>query len=149
MKSGGLRFHQATVRRRAGSEAIGGRLVVVLRGYIAGRGLELIPYACHPVRGGEVHELLLTAENAGPGSTVNAIAALGFMEFLQSGMLRTGDEMRIDGRPVGRLAGYDYTHMPNHMNIVLTNPAPSCGEDLGLEPEARVEFVPVHQAIEP
>ena len=30
-----------------------------------------------------------------------------------------GDEVKIDGEPIGNLVGFDYNHMPNHMNIVV------------------------------
>ena len=30
-----------------------------------------------------------------------------------------GDKVSVDGRHLGALAGFDETHMPNHMNIVV------------------------------
>jgi hypothetical protein len=48
---------------------------------------------------------------------------------LNGGVLCAGDEMRVGGKLVGRLAGFDYTHMPNHMNIVIGAAEDSSGTD--------------------
>ncbi len=97
-----------------------GRLVVVLDGRLSGRGLELIRPISRALRRGEIHELVVTAEaDAGPGTTVNQVTYLGFFEVEEGGMAVTGDSVRVDGRPVGRLGGFDETHHPNHLNLVL------------------------------
>jgi hypothetical protein len=46
-------------------------------------------------------------------------AAIAFIEITQGGNIVNGDEIRVDGEPIGNLAGFDYNHMPNHMNIVV------------------------------
>ena len=46
-------------------------------------------------------------------------AAVAFIEFTQGGNIVNGDEVKIDGEPIGNLAGFDYNHMPNHMNVVI------------------------------
>lgn len=121
--------------------AVRGRLVVVLRGRVPDRALELIPQRSRAVLAREVHELIATDErDAGPGRTINSIAYLGFAEFSSGGVLVVGDELRIGGRLIGRLAGYDQTHMPNHMNIIIAVDAARSGDELGLALEAPVEF---------
>ena len=30
-----------------------------------------------------------------------------------------GDEVKINGQVIGKIAGFDETHMPNHYNIVI------------------------------
>ncbi|MBI4279300.1 MAG: hypothetical protein HY660_12670 [Armatimonadetes bacterium] len=120
---------------------VAGRLVVVLRGHLEGRELELIPQPSRAVTAGEVHELVAVDEpKAGPGRVVNRVAFLGFVEFLSGGVLVAGDEVRVGGRVVGRLAGYDLTHMPNHMNLVILTPGALSGEEMGLELGAAVGF---------
>ncbi len=34
-----------------------------------------------------------------------------------------GDKVSVGAKPLGVLAGYDETHMPNHMNIVVKTPS--------------------------
>jgi hypothetical protein len=123
----------------AHKSAIHGRLVVVLRGRVPDRALEIIPQRSRVVLAGEVHELIATDERgAGPGRTINSIAYLGFVEFSNGGVLLAGDELRVGGRPIGHLAGYDYTHMPNHMNIIVAVDTLGSGEELGLALDAPV-----------
>jgi len=119
-----------------------GRLTVILRGHLEQRGLELIPQRSRVVAAGEVHELLVVDEpRAGPGQVVNRVAALGFLEFLTSGVLLVGDEVLVNDQGVGHLAGYDLTHMPNHMNFVIAVPRAVSGEELGVELGATVKFI--------
>lgn len=97
-----------------------GRLVVVLDGQYDNRELELIAPPSRALLKGEIHELILTDEmEAKPGKVVNRIAYLGFMEVLEAGVMVSGDEVRIGDKVVGRVAGFDITHMPNHLNIVI------------------------------
>lgn len=96
------------------------RLVVVLDGQYEDRGLELITPPSRALLKHEIHELILTDEmEAAPGKSVNRIAYLGFMEIEEGGVMVSGDELWIEGELVGRVAGFDTTHMPNHLNIVI------------------------------
>jgi len=123
----------------AAKVALVGRLVVVLRGHVDRRRLVLIPQPSRAVAMHDVHELITTGEpGAAPGASVNRIAYLGFVAFQRGGVVLAGDEVRVGRRLVGRVAGYDLTHMPNHMNIVIAAPRAASGEDLGLRLGARV-----------
>jgi len=103
---------------------VSGELVVVLQGMYEERGLELIKPVSRCVRKHEIHELIMTdEESAGPGTQVNKIAYLGFVEILRGGVIIAGDEVLRDGKCIAVIAGFDETHMPNHLNIVLR-----CGE---------------------
>lgn len=97
-----------------------GRLVVVLDGQYENRGLELIKPPSRALRQTEIHELIVTDEGAQPGSKVSNIAYTGFFEVIQGGVIVAGDTVKIGGQQVGKIAGYDETHMPNHLNIVMT-----------------------------
>lgn len=99
---------------------VAGPLVVVLDGAFDGRGLELIKPSSRALRSGEIHELIITDEEVKPGEKVDRIAYLGFFEVRQGGVIVTGDPVKVGGHVVGRIAGYDETHMPNHLNIVIT-----------------------------
>ncbi len=108
-----------------------GQVVAVLRGDLSNRNLELIPQPSRAVRAGEVHELIVTDEACGPGDLVGRVAYLAFVEFLNGGVLLAEDLITVNGSALGHLAGFDMSHFPNHMNIVVRgNLIP--GEDRGL-----------------
>jgi len=96
-----------------------GVVVAVLAGSLPDRGLELMPQPSRVLCRGEIHELILTTEDARPGSRVNAISYLGFFEVKQGGVVVAGDDVRVRGSVIGEIAGFDATHMPNHLNVVL------------------------------
>lgn len=96
-----------------------GVVVAVLAGSLANRGLELVPQPSRVMCQGEVHELILTTEDVAPGSRVEAIWYLGFFEVRQGGVVVAGDDVRVRGSVIGEVAGFDATHMPNHLNVVL------------------------------
>jgi len=110
-----------------------GRLVCILNAELPERGLELSPLPSRAVLKHEIHELILTDETqAAPGSSVNHIAYLGFFEILQGGILLEGDELQVNGKTIGHLAGFDFTHLPNHMNLVIkTSPPLQTGKACG------------------
>ncbi len=45
--------------------------------------------------------------------------AIGFFEIIKSGLIVAGDDVWIEDRLLGKLAGFDVTHMPNHINVVV------------------------------
>jgi len=96
-----------------------GELVVLLRGNYPERGLQLIKPISRALNLGEVHELIVTDQKAGPGDTVDPIAYIGFFAIKKPGVIVTGDELRVADKFVGKLVGFDETHMPNHLNIVV------------------------------
>ena len=109
-----------------------GKLAVVLRGTFEDRGLELIRQISRCVKKHEIHELIASDEKeAGPGTQVNKIAYLGFVEILQGGVIITGDEVFHNGKRIGAVAGFDETHMPNHLNIVLRCEERATGAESG------------------
>ncbi|MCL2006611.1 MAG: hypothetical protein FWG77_00855 [Treponema sp.] len=111
---------------------IRGSLVVVLRGTFEDRGLSLIKPISRAVKKHEIHELIISDEkDIGPGSTVNKIAYLGFLEVEEGGVIISGDTLLLNDKPVGIVAGFDETHMPNHQNIVIYCDERITGELLG------------------
>ena len=102
---------------------ITGSLVVVLREKLEGRGLSLIKPISRCVQQHEIHELILSDEEGiKPGSTVNKVAYFGFTEITRGGVITVGDEVYSSGKLIGTIAGFDETHMPNHINIVISGP---------------------------
>lgn len=100
--------------------AIIGELVCLVDLTLESRGLKLIfPYS-RAVLANEIHELILTDErDAGPGKTVNRVSVIGFFEVKTGGIMVVGDKVSVGNRVIGEIAGFDVTHMPNHMNIVV------------------------------
>lgn len=128
-----------------------GRIVAVLRGIVEGRNLELIPQPSRTVKAGEIHEFIATQEDAAPGSRVSKIAYLCFVEFETGGVLLHGDEVVLGGKTVGTIAGFDMSHQPNHMNIVVKVESLLSGEDRGLESGATalVHMPAARRSLEP
>ena len=118
-----------------------GRLVATLRGKLEDRGLNLIVPVSRAVQQHEIHELIATDETGvGPGSRVARIAYLGFIEISQGGILLTADEVTCAGKVLGRIAGFDETHLPNHLNIVILVDKRQDGTELGLDLECEVRI---------
>lgn len=119
---------------------LGGRLVVILDGQYPQRGLKLIPQPSRAICRYQIHELIVTDQQAGPGATVDPIAYLGFAEFSQGGVLVAGDRLLIAGEEIGVVAGFDETHMPNHLNIVLRGERIS-GRGRNLVLDQQIQFI--------
>lgn len=116
-----------------------GRLVVVLKGRLENRQLQLIKPISRAVQRGEIHELIITDENqAGPGRMVNSIGYLGFFEIDTGGVLVCGDTLKINNIEIGKIAGFDLTHSPNHLNILVYRSEKVTGLELGLNLEDEV-----------
>ncbi|MCR4398757.1 MAG: hypothetical protein NUV93_07325 [Firmicutes bacterium] len=119
---------------------VNGKVVAVLSARAGDRGIRLIEPRSRVLVKGDVHEMLLTDEDAGPGQTVNRVAYSGFFEVCNSGVVVTGDAVLVRGVELGRVAGFDLSHFPNHMNIVVRSGSPMTGEEMGLEPGMEVQF---------
>lgn len=126
-------YHSAT--------PINGKLVVVLDGHLTGRGLNLIKPPSRAVQKHEVHELILTSEeSAVPGGVVEEVWYAGFFEVTESGMAIIGSPVTVDGVEIGVLAGFDETHLPNHLNIIIKTARPATGAEMNLKLGAAVTF---------
>jgi hypothetical protein len=113
---------------------IQGKVVVVLDGRLDNRSLNLIVPISRAFRKHDVIELIGTDEvNAKPGENVNTIAYIGFIEILNSGVILNGDEVIINGKKIGVIAGYDDTHLPNHQNVIVKMDNRTSGKELNIE----------------
>ena len=122
---------------------LGARMVVVFDYRMIGRGYQLIPMSSRAMRSGDIHELIVTAEaTAAPGAVVNDVAVLGFLEFTNGGVLVAGDQMVLAGREIGHVVGFDESHAPNHINIVLFASRCETGIELGAKLEDKAIFAP-------
>jgi hypothetical protein len=118
------------------------RMVAVMNFGVADRGLSLIPQASRCLRSCDIHEFIATCDAAGPGDRVGRVAYLGFASFERGGVAVVGDAVLIGGVHIGRIAGFDETHMPNHMNIVVRVAQLLDGQRLGLHLEAPLTIEP-------
>jgi len=110
------------------------KFVVVLDGKLENRGLNLIQPISRAFAQHTIIELIGTDEKeAAPGSTVDNICYLGFVELLNSGVLLTGDKIIWNGKVIGTIIGYDDTHMPNHQNTIVLMEKRISGKDLGIK----------------
>ncbi|HHW27575.1 MAG TPA: hypothetical protein GXX23_09650 [Firmicutes bacterium] len=127
------------VNAYASKNDLHGTVVAVLRGTLQDRNLGLIPQPSRVVLRGDIHELIATDEEAAPGSNVGRVAYVAFVEFHNGGVLVRGDQVVIGGQVVGHLAGFDLSHAPNHMNVVVGGSLVS-GEERGLQVGMEVLF---------
>jgi len=97
-----------------------GEVVALLHATFEKRGLELIEPRSRALAGDEIHELMITDEaEAAPGGGADRVSAIAFFEIKRGGLAVAGDEVSVSGRTLGELAGFDLTHMPNHMNVLV------------------------------
>ncbi|MBC6468432.1 hypothetical protein HKK74_23460 [Actinomadura alba] len=127
-----------------------GTLVKVLVHRRDDRGMRLEPFASRCVRAGEVHELVTTDHHeTAPGSRVDRVGFLGFVEIANAGVIDRGDEVWAGDRLVGTVHGFDSCHFPNHYNVLIRTDVPRTGPELRLEPETPVWFRPASTITEP
>jgi len=103
--------------------------------------MNLIPQPSRAVKTGDIHEIIMTDQDAAPGSKVARVAYVAFVEFQNGGILVYGDEVRLGEMRIGELLGYDLSHFPNHMNIVAKGNFVS-GEERGIRPGDTMVFRP-------
>lgn len=109
-----------------------GQLVVVLGTASDNRGLVLIPQLTRVLCKNEIHELMTTDEvDAGPNKTVDRVGAIGFFEVSQGGSVAVGNPIFVKGKQIGKIAGFDETHYPNHYNVVVLSSKRFSGLEAG------------------
>ena len=97
-----------------------GEIVALLHITFQDRGLKLIQARSRALLRDEIHELMITdEEGAAPSGSADRVSAIAFFEVKRGGLAVVGDEVTIGGRALGTLAGFDMTHMPNHMNVLV------------------------------
>lgn len=116
-------------------------IVAVLHAHAVARRLELTLHPSRAVCAGEVHELFATDEEGkGLNATVDRVGYIACVAVKRPGMILVKDSVRLNGRVVGTVIGFDETHLPNHMNIVMYAPSLQTGRDIGAELGDEVSF---------
>jgi hypothetical protein len=117
------------------------RVVAVIDLLRDDRGLRLAAWTSRAIRTGEIHELVATSMEEGASSErIDAVAYLAFVEFTQGGVMLVGSVLRRENVEVGRLLGFDDTHMPNHMNLIVQSVRRATGAKLGWRIGDRIDF---------
>ena len=97
-----------------------GEVVALLHITFQERGLKLIQSRSRALCKDEIHELMITdEEEAAPGGGADRVSAIAFFEVKKGGLVVVGDRVTLNDDLLGTIAGYDVTHMPNHMNVLL------------------------------
>jgi hypothetical protein len=63
--------------------------------------------------------MITDEQEAAPGGGADRVSAIAFFEVSRGGLAVVGDDLLLDGVKMGEIAGYDMTHMPNHMNVLV------------------------------
>jgi hypothetical protein len=113
--------------------AISGEIVAVMAKHLEGRNLFLIPQPTRALRTYELVELIATEEKPNEENRINSISYLGFFEVKQGGVVKNLDHIKINGKKIGSLLGYDETHMPNHLNMIIKMDKKHTGLELGIK----------------
>jgi hypothetical protein len=114
---------------------------VVLKGSLNNRGLNLIDPISRAYKKHDIIELIATDETeAAPGKKVNSIAYIAFVELQNSGVILVGDPVLHKGKEIGKIAGYDDTHLPNHQNVIVKVTEMKSGEELNLKVDDEIIF---------
>lgn len=114
-------------------------IVAVLQSKLDKRTLHLIPPISRALRKNDIPELIVTDEKeARPGTIVNRIAYIAFIEVNTGGVMVVGDGVYWNNRLLGTVAGYDDTHMPNHQNIILYSPERLTGRELQIQVDDQI-----------
>jgi hypothetical protein len=118
-----------------------GNVVVVLKGSLKNRGLNLIAPISRVFKKYDVIELIATDEvDAIPGGNVDSISYIAFVEMENSGVILVDDPVFCNGRQIGKIAGYDDTHLPNHQNVIVKVIEKKSGEELKIKVGDEIVF---------
>lgn len=108
-------------------------VVAVLYAQRHNRGLVLVHPRTRCLRRYDVHELLLTNDpEAEPGRVIDVCAAIAFFEVDGGGVVGEGESVFIRNRHIGTVVGFDETHAPNHINIIVRNDVLRSGVGFGI-----------------
>ena len=133
-----------TLANYAANRSVEGEVVTVLASVHEARGLKPIPTYTRALRRDSIHELIATDEaSKAPGDVVDRIAYLAFFEVKRGGVVVTGETFLADDRPIGTVLGFDETHEPNHVNLVIGVARRQTGEQLSLSVGSRTRFARV------
>ena len=126
----------------AANRPVTGEAITILDSTHAARGLKLIPTYSRALPKNSIHELIATDETGQkPGDTANRIAYLAFFEVSRGGCIIVGETLFVDGQAIGQIIGFDETHEPNHLNIIIGVKSRKTGPQLKISVGSKIKFV--------
>ena len=126
----------------AANRPVKGEAITVLDSTHEARGLKLIPTYSRALPKNSIHELIATDErDKKPGDTANKIAYLAFFEVTRGGCIIVGETLFVDGKAIGEIVGFDETHEPNHINIIIGVTSRRTGPQLKIKVGSKIKFV--------
>ena len=130
-----------TLATYAANRPVTGEVVIVLDSTHEARGLKLMATYSRALPTNSIHELIATDE-AGkkPGDKVNRIAYLAFFEVEKGGCILVGETLFVAGKPIGKIIGFDETHEPNHLNIIIHVRERHTGPELNFSIGSKIKF---------
>ncbi|MFB3896789.1 MAG: hypothetical protein ACE14V_10860 [bacterium] len=118
-----------------------GEVVNVLDAKAECRGLWLISTYSRVITKYSIHELILTDESVPKlGEAVNRIAYLCFFEVTEGGVILVRDKLYCGDQLIGTIKGFDESHMPNHLNIIVYAEPRKTGKELGFAVGSKLRF---------
>jgi len=131
-----------TLSTYAANRPVKGGVVTVLDSTHEERGLKLISTYSRALKKNSIHELIATDETEKkPGDTANRIAYLAFFEVSRGGCIIVGETLFVDGKATGEIIGFDETHEPNHINIIIGVKKRRTGPQLKIGVGSKIKFV--------
>ena len=131
-----------TLATYAANRAVKGAVVTVLDSTHETRGLKLISTYSRALKKNSIHELIATDEaDKKPGDMVDKIAYLAFFEVARGGCIIVGETLFVDGKAIGEIIGFDETHEPNHINIIIGVKSRKTGSQLKIKVGSKIKFV--------
>jgi uncharacterized protein YuzE len=131
-----------TLSTYAANRPVKGGVITVLDSTHDTRGLKLIATYSRALPKNSIHELITTDElGKKPGDTANKIAYLAFFEVARGGCIIVGETLFVDGKPIGEIIGFDETHEPNHINIIIGVKQRQTGPQLKIKVGSKIKFV--------
>ncbi len=130
-----------TELRYTAKRHVQGQLIHVLTLRIDERWMQLEEFRSRALTRGEIHELVISCGGKlQPGASVRDVAYIGFFEVEVSGIVEFGDGAWVGDHRLGTVAGFDITHYPNHLNVVVSGDIAPTGAELGLNVGTPVRF---------
>jgi len=130
-----------TLATYAANRPVQGAVVTVLDSTHEARGLKLISTYSRALPKNSIHELIATDElDKKPGETADRIAYLAFFEVTRGGCLIVGETLFVDEKAVGEILGFDETHAPNHLNIIIGAKKRAAGRQLKISIGSKIKF---------
>ncbi len=130
-----------TLSTYAANRPVKGAVITVLNSSHESRGLKLIATYSRALPKNSIHELIATDEaDKKPGDMANYIAYLAFFEVSRGGCIIVGETLFVDGKAIGEIIGFDETHEPNHLNIIIGVKKRQTGPQLKISVGSKIKF---------